>query len=338
MAHRGFDEHMSALDALKGQPVDDAAIEFIRKSLASRSNILVSKAARLAEDNNLAALVPDVIASFIRFFADAEKTDPQCWAKNALGRALSKLECRDTDVFLRGLRHHQMEPVWGGRSDTAGTLRANCALALVACESIPNEDLLLLLIDLLVDPDKRVRSEVVRAIAQIGSLALPVLRLRALIPGEDPEVLSALFCALLNLDRADGISFVSRFLASADDSAAEAAFALAETHSQPALDALLDLHRNQASGPADKRGDPRFDPWFAGILLSSIALTRLPQAIDYLIALIEHEDREAPLAIESLAKLASNPELRARLVNAVEEVGSPRLTRTLHEHLVQNAP
>jgi hypothetical protein len=329
VAHRAFDEQMEALEALSGRSLDAGAIAFVQKSLSNRSNLLVAKAARLAEDNNLAALIPDLIVSFDRFFINPEKADPQCWAKNALSHALHKLECRDAGVFLRGLHHHQMEPVWGGRSDSAGTLRANCAHALVACESIANHDLLLLLIDLLVDSDKSVRSEAVSAIAQIGDLALPVLRLRALIPGEDAEVLSACFRALLELDRASGISFVSRFLAAADDPAAEAAFALAETHSQQALDALLDLHRNPVRGPAD--------PWFAGILISAIALTRLPQAVDYLIALIEREDREAPLAIESLAKLSSNPELRARLINTVEEVGSPRLTRTLQENLSQNA-
>jgi HEAT repeat protein len=328
VAHRAFDEQMEALEALSGRPLDPDGIALVKKSLANRSNFLAAKAARLAEDNHLAILVPDLIAAFLRFFVNGEKTDPQCWAKNALSRALQNLECRDKDIFLHGLYYRQMEPTWGGRSDSAGTLRANCAHALVACEGIANDELLLLLIDLLADPDKSVRSEAIRALAQIGDLAVPVLRLRALIPGEDPEVLSVCFRALLDLDRTAGIPFVSRFLESADDSAAEAAFALAETHSQHALDALLDLHRNPVRRP---------DPWFAGVLLSAVSLTRLPPAIDYLIALIEREDREAPLAIEALAKLVSNPELKVRLVNAVEETGSQRLAKTLREHLPETA-
>src|ERR1700676_4271806 len=144
LSHRGFDEQMSALDALKGQPLDAAALELIRKSMASRSNFLVAKAARLAEDNQLADFAPGLIEAFERFFVNAEKTDPQCWAKNALTRALSKLGCRDKDVFLRGLHHHQMEPVWGGRSDSGGTLRANCAHALMGCEGLIAHDVLLL--------------------------------------------------------------------------------------------------------------------------------------------------------------------------------------------------
>ncbi|HWG22314.1 MAG TPA: hypothetical protein VG225_17445 [Terracidiphilus sp.] len=329
MAHRSFDEQMEMLDALKGRPVDADAIALIRKSLASRSNLLVAKAARLTEENSLTDLVPDLLAAFDRFFVSAEKSDPQCWAKNALSRALGRLECRDKQVFLRGLHHHQLEPTWGGRSDSAGTLRANCAHSLVGCEGLANQDLLLLLIDLLVDADKSVRVEAIRAISQVGDLALPVLRLRALIPGEDSEVVAACFSALFALDREHSIAFVASFLQAGDDSAAEAAFALAETHAPQALDELLKTHRNPSPAVTE--------PWFAGVLLSAIALTRLPQAIDYLIAMIEREEREAAIAIEALAKLSPPAELRARITRAVEEVGSPRLVRVLQEQLASAA-
>jgi HEAT repeat protein len=222
-----------------------------------------------------------------------------------------------------------MEPVWGGRSDSAGTLRANCAHALVACEGIANQDLLLLLVDLLVDADKSVRAEAVRAIAQIGELAIPVLRLRTLIPGEDPEVLSTCFRTLLEIDTAASIPFVARVLEQADDTAAEAAFALAETHRPEALQAFTHLHRS--GGPAAS------DPWFTAILLTAVALTRLPAAVDYLIALIEQEDGQAPFAIEALAKASSVPGIRERLIRTVDDIGSPRLSKVLHDHLPANA-
>jgi hypothetical protein len=325
LSHRSFDEQMAALDALKGQPLDADALDLVRKSIASSSNFLVAKAARLAEDGQITDLVPVLVAAFERFFANAEKTDPQCWAKNALSRALSKLGCRDKDVFLRGLQHHQMEPVWGGRSDSAGTLRANCAHALMGCEGLIAHDVLLLLIDLLADADKAVRVEAVRAIAQLDDMAVPVLRLRALIPGEDPEVLSVCFSALLAISRAESLAFVARFLENGDDAAAEAAFALAETHGPEALAAFLKLRQQ----PTPASGEP----WFAGVLLSAIALTRLPQAMSYLLGLIESEDREAPAAIEALAKLSPGAELRDRMEQAVDETGSPRLRKILAENL-----
>ena len=325
MAHRGFDEQMAALDALRGQPLDAQGLELIKKSMASRSNFLAAKAARLAEDNQLADLVPEMVMAFDRFFVNAEKSDPQCWAKNALSRALSKLGCRDKDVFLRGLHHHQMEPVWGGRSDTAGTVRGNCAHALMGCEGLIAGDVLLLLVDLLADEDKSVRVEAVRAIGQLDEMAVPVLRLRALIAGEDPEVLSVCFNALLAIDRDASIPFVARALVRGDDGAGEAAFALAETHHPAALEALMAARRQ-----------PSNDPWFAGVLLSAIALTRLPQAISYLVALIESEDREAPEAIEALMKSSPSPELRARIAQAVEETGSTRLRKAWQENQVES--
>ena len=325
MSHRGFDEQMAALDALKGQPLDSAAVELIGKSIASRSNFLVAKAARLAEEGELGDLVPALIGAFEQFFVNGEKTDPQCWAKNALSRALSRLGCRDKEVFLRGLHHHQMEPVWGGRSDSAGTLRANCAHALMGCEGLIAHDVLLLLLDLMADLDKAVRVEAVRAIAQLDDMAVPVLRLRALIPGEDPEVLSVCFSALLAINRVASILFVTRFLERGDDAAAEAAFALAETHEPAALAALLKLRQHPTPATTE--------PWFAGVALSAIGLTRLPQALDFLIGLIESEDREAPAAIEALAKLSPGAELRTRMERAIEETGSARLKKVLEEHL-----
>ncbi len=329
LSHRGFDEQMAALDALKGQTLDPPAIGLIRKSIATRSNFLVAKAARLAEENQLAEFVPELIAAFERFFVNAEKADPQCWAKNALSRALSKLGCRDKDVFLRGLHHHQMEPVWGGRSDSAGALRANCAHALMGCEGLIAHDILLLLLDLMADADKAVRVEAVRAIAQLDDMAVPVLRLRALIPGEDPEVLSVCFSALLAINRDASIAFVARFLELGDDAAAEAAFALAETHEPAALAGLLNLRQHPTPATTE--------PWYAGVLLSAIALTRLPHAVTYLMALIESEDRDAPAAIEALAKLSPGAELRARITQAVEDTSSPRLKKVLAELLPVSA-
>ena len=329
MAHRGFDDQMAALDALKGQPLDADSLELIKKSIASRSNFLVAKAARLAEENELADLVPAIIAAFERYFVNAEKTDPQCWAKNALSRALSKLGCKDKDVFLRGLHHHQMEPVWGGRSDTAGTLRANCAHALMGCDGLIAQDVLLLLLDLLTDADKQVRVEAVRAIGQLDEMAVPVLRLRAMLSVKDPEeieVLSACFSVLLGIDRDASIPFVARSLVRGDDAAGEAAFALAETRHPAALEAMMAA-----------RLQPANDPWFAGVLLSAIALTRLPQAINYLIGIIESEDREAPEVIEALLKSSPGPELRARIEQVVEETGSTRLRKAWQENQTQSA-
>lgn len=324
MAHRGFEERVEALELLRNRAVDAEMLAVLKKALADRNNFVVAKAAQIAEENNAAELLPELAEAFERFFSNAVKADPQCWAKNALSRALAKLGCTDKDVFLRGLHFRQMEAVWGGRSDSAGTLRSTCAHALLSCDALPDQEVLLILTDLLADPEKQVRTEAVRAIERIGVIALPVLRLRALIPGEDPEVLGTCFHALLKMDSAASIAFVARFLEGGNEVSGEAAFALAETRSPEALKALVAGWGSAGSA----------DPWFAGVLVNAIAMTRLPAAAEYLLELIANEDREAPTAIEALSRLFPDAETRARLAKAVEGTGSPRLSAKLRENLV----
>jgi hypothetical protein len=323
---RGFDNELAELDALKAVLLsaagpDEAAVESLRKTLAHRNNFLVSKAAKLVADAELLALLPDVLAAFDRFFVDAAKTDPQCWAKNALSKALVKLGHRRKDEYLRGMRHHQMEPVWGGQSDTAGALRGTCTHALVDCPGISDADLLIALLEPLTDTDKTVRMEAARAIAQVGGVsAALLLRLRAQLGKDEPEVLGAVYSSLLSLEGAAAIPLVSRALEDGDDTSAEAAFALADLRSPEALAALLARLRAGA------------DAWFTPVLLSAVALTRLPEAMDFLIAAIARGAREAPEAIEAIGRIAPSAELRARVEQAVEQADSLRLRQALREH------
>jgi HEAT repeat protein len=327
LTSRGFDKELAELEALGGSVkagavLDAAAIEHLRKSLAHRNNFLVSKAAKLVADAEVFALLPDALAAFDRFFIDAAKTDPKCWAKNALAKTLVKLEHRQKDAYLRGLRHHQLEASWGPPVDSAAALRGTCAHALVDCPGISDADLLTILLEPLTDADKTVRMEAARAIGQVGGVsAALILRLRALLGNDEPEVLGAVYSALLSLEGAQAVPLVAGFLKEGSDLAAEAAFALAELRSPEALTALID----RLSAGADS--------WFTAVLLSGIALTRLPEAMDYLIAIVEQGDREAPQAIEAIGRTAPNAELRARVQRAVEQTASQRLVQALHQHL-----
>src|SRR5271165_1399386 len=108
-AKRSFEDQLAALDALR-QQAPEAATAPLRKALGHRNNYVVAKAADLIREFDLAELIPDMPPAFDRFFSDPVKTDPQCWAKNALSRALAALEHEDAAVFLRGMRHIQLEP------------------------------------------------------------------------------------------------------------------------------------------------------------------------------------------------------------------------------------
>lgn len=324
---RGFDRELAELESLaaslkSGKAIDEDVTKYLRKTLAHRNNFLVSKAARLVAETELFALLPDVLAAYDRFFLDAEKTDPQCWAKNALAKTLVKLEHRQKDAYLRGLRHHQMEGAWGWSTDTAGALRCACTHALVDCPGISDADLLTILLEPLTDTDKTVRIEAARAIGQVGGVsAALLLRLRALLGSDEPEVLGAVYSALLGVEGQQAVALVAAALKEGDDLAAEAAFALADLRSPEALAALVVRLRAGA------------DAWFGSVLLSAIALTRQPEAVNFLLALIERDAREAAAAIEAIGRIAPNPELRARVAQAVGQAGSPRLEQALRQHL-----
>lgn len=310
-----FEEQIAAIEMLREQPAE-ARIEPLRKALGNRNNFIVAKAADLVRDLRIDALTPELLTAFDRFFENPEKTDPQCWAKNSLSRALAAFEYQDSDLFLRGMRHHQMEPVWGGLSDTAGTLRATCALALVQCRSLSDADLLAYLVDLLADTDKAVRAEVVRAIEQVGSTsALLLLRLRAVLGHDEPEVMGACYSGILRLEGARAIPWVARFLESADDAAAEAALAIAGTHAPEGFAVLRD------------RLEQVPDPWFRSVLLSAIALTRQDAAVEFLIELVRKESLDAERAIEAILQSAASQEVCLRLEKVV--AGYPRLARIL---------
>src|ERR1700677_4868944 len=186
---QAFDKKIEELEAVRSAPSSASTADQLRKALRDRNNFLASKAAALAGEFGLRDLIPDLVTAFDRFMVNPAKSDPQCWAKNAIARALKALEHDDPSVFIRGCKHIQLEPVWGGRADAAATLRATCALALAAC-AIGRAEILRHLVDLLVDPETPVRVDASRAIAQLpGWDSAILLRLKTLTGDKEPEVI-----------------------------------------------------------------------------------------------------------------------------------------------------
>jgi hypothetical protein len=311
-----LEAQIAALDALRQRPTGEI-VSPLRAALQQRNNYLVAKAADQVAQRCIDQLLPDLLAAFDRFFEDAPKRDPQCWAKNSLSRALAALELQEPEPFLRGLRHVQLEGSWGGSSDTAGPLRGTCALALVQCRTIPEPELLRLLLDLLADREKSARADAVRAIAQIGSPAASlVLRLRALMAGEEAEILGACY----DIEGAKALPWINRFLAEEDDAAGEAALAMASAHTPEAFDLLK------------ARWQSARDPWFGSVLLSAIALTRQTAATDFLLDLAKSDSHHAEPAVEAVLRALPSDEIVARLKSLV--AGNSRLERIF----AQNAP
>jgi HEAT repeat protein len=323
---RKFEEQLAALDKLRHQP-PDLSVEPLRKALAHRNNFIVAKAADLVRELQLTQLTPEVLTAFDHFFEDPIKSDPQCWAKNAISRALAAFDHQDPDVFLRGMKHIQPEPSYGGPSDSAATLRATCALALVQCRRLSEPDLLVHLIELMGDEDKTVRVEAIRAIEQVNSTsAALLLRLRATLSphlnsklqDDEPEALGACYSGLLRIEGASAIPWVAQFLAAGDDSAAEAALAIAGTHSPQALETLRERFAKES------------DPWFCSVLLSAIALTRQDAATEFLLHQVRTESLQAEAAIEAILRSMPSAEITKRLEELVS--GNQRLARAFAIH------
>lgn len=329
---RTFEDQLAALDALRQLP-PEARIAPLRKALAHRNNFVAAKAADLIRQFELTQLIPDLLTAFDRFFSDPIKSDPQCWAKNAISRALAAFDHQDPDVFLRGMHHIQPEPSYGGPSDSAATLRATCALALVQCRRLLEPDLLAHLIELMDDKDKSVRVEAIRAIEQINSTsAAMLLRLRAILSPhlnsklqeDEPEALGACYSGILRIEGASAIPWVARFLDSSDDSAAEAALAIAGTHSAQAFEVLRNRLTHQS------------DPWFCSVLLSAIALTRQDAALEFLLEQVRSEYLHSEAAIEAILRSAPSDEITKRLEKLV--AGNHRLSRAFATHRPQSSP
>jgi hypothetical protein len=321
MAKKNFDQQLAALDALKNSPASPSTPEALRKALANPNNYIVAKASQIVAQLAFEYLVPDLLAALDRFFVHPAKSDPQCWAKNAIVQGLADLGHHDPAVFLRGLRHVQMEPVWGGQEDTAAALRSKCALALVECHDLSDLHVLSHLLELLVDADKTVRTEAARAVGRVNRReAALLLRLKVLTGDTEPEVLGACFTALLSIEVQEGIDFAGRFLEGRGDAAGEAALALGLTHDPRAL-ALLRDRWNRGS-----------EPDLSAVLLTAMALTRLPEAVDFLVGLIEADAAAAAAAINALAAARMPEEVRLRVDRALQSSGNPRLRATFEEH------
>lgn len=326
-SHR-IEDQLEALKSLRTNGATSEVIPMLRNALNDRVNVVVAKAAQIAAEMDLKALVPDLAAAFERLFVQPQKTDPQCWGKNAISKALKDLSYDQSNLFLRGLRHVQMEPVWGGAADTAITLRATCCLALAPCRDLPREAILRALLDALTDdlseaPERSapVRIDAVRALEQMGGEeVILMLRLKAKVGDVAPAVTGQVFESLLQLEGTKGVDFVASFLGRySEEVKEEAALALGASRISRAVDVLKEAW--------PQRGGTR-----AGeTILRAISSSRTGAAIDFLLGVLRQgRPREAMEALRALALHATSEEIRLRVVEAAAERTEPAIQAELH--------
>lgn len=309
MPARKIELELEQLNALRSRPDDPATILALRKALGDRVNLLTAKAASIAAELNLTELVPDLAQAFERFFREPVRTDPQCWAKTAISKALKDLNYDESPLFLRGLRHVQMEPVYGGQADSAPQLRATCALALVQCRDSSRNEIMQHLIDALTESAASVRADAARALeAMDGPDAALLLRLKARIGDKEPAVTGQVLDSLLSLERERAIPFVVECLDSRDgDVREQAALSLGVSR----LPGTIDVLKNAYLKYRDTRPIEPF--------LRAISASRLEPGIEYLLDLIRNgPESDMRYAVRALELHKNSPEITQRVQEAIE--------------------
>lgn len=257
----------------------------LRQILQSSYAVAIAQAARLIGEIQQPDLEADLVAAFQRFLVNPTETDPNCHAKGAIADALYRMESHAESVFLQGIRHVQMEPVWGGRVDTAAKLRGTCALGLVRMHSAHG---MTELGDLLADPEIPARIAAAQAIAYSENPAgIPLLRLRVRV-GDEPSVSSECLAALLKLDPDASLSFAAGFLNDPNPQMQElTALVLGESRLPAAFEWLKTWWERTHTAELRQVG------------LLAIALLRHNAALQFLVTLVQEgkpEDAQAALA------------------------------------------
>lgn len=315
MARRhSLEEKLAKLRSLEADPFSAENKRELGKALRGANNALAAKAADIAAKYGLTDLIPDLIAAFERFMDKPERTDKGCLAKLAIVDALNKLDYGETDIFLQGIHHVQMEPVYGGRIDTAANLRGNCGLALAR---LAYADALFELTALVMDPELQARRAAAKALTYVAREECELLlRMKALAGDREPDVIGDCLSGLMELAPERSTGFVASFLDSADLFVAEgAAIALAESRMPEALEILRD------------RFEKSISPEFKQMLVLPIALTRLDDAFNFLLEVVSDAYRDtAAAAVEALKIYGANDQRRARIQQAVVSRDDPAVS------------
>ncbi len=215
---------------------------------------------------------------------------------------------RSTNSFFKACATSSSNPSGEAQPTPPALSPRTCALALVQCRGLNSVHLLTLLTELFADKELPVRVNAARAVEQVGSdAAMLMLRLRAELGSSEPELLGACYSGVLHLEGPSAIPWAAKFLPPGDDAAAEAAIAIAETRT-PESFAILKESFERAR-----------DPWFRTALLSAVALTRQEDAFNWLLTLIEREDRNSKDAHEALCR--SGPP--NAILDRLQQIGKP---------------
>ena len=303
---RSLEAKLSRLAELREAPETPELHKELAKHLTDKSAHVVARAAAVVDARKIEPLAEEVEAQFERFMVDPIKLDKGCIAKTAIATCLASLEQGSAEIFLKGLRHIQLEPSFGGPVDTAVEFRSQSAFGL---PSTGYPDTVLELTTALADEAYPVRQAAVRALSSFSRIEVePLLRLKALHGDPEPQVLSETLEALLVLSPERSLAFVERYLDASDDAVAEAAvLALGASRCEGAFELLtsrLDRSFTRSS--------------LTRTVLLAIGMLRREGAIAFLMNVVtDGPRRRAADALRALAIHRYDEALSQRVASAV---------------------
>lgn len=313
-----LEKELEALRPALADPESWASREILRSALHGSKSFVAAKAAGVIRDRLVGGLESELKAALDRFMKDPVKTDPGCNAKLAVLEALDYLECLDTTPFLTAIRHFQLEPSWGSRVDTACGLRARGALGL---SRQGHSDFMLLMADLLADPEAPVRQAAAEALAHRADPAgAGLLQLKIRVGDPEPTVILACLAGLLSLAPEWGLGKAKTHLEGGDEELREvAALALGQSRREDALELLLAARSNELL--ARRRA----------VLLRALGMHRSDRALAELLEIIaEGNLADAKIAVESLSFRSHEPGLTERVRDAAARNRKADLSDAIH--------
>lgn len=314
-----LEDQLNAISALRREPHGPEVVAKLRAGLTASHSLLVARAAKVAGEMAISELERELVAAFDRLMVDPFKLDKGCNGTRAIVEALLLLEVDAYSVFLRGIRHVQHEPAFGGTVDVAIELRANSASGLAGCYQA---EIVAELVTLLVDQADAVRVAAARAIAAAArNDSEAVLRLKALTGDAEPEVVAECLTGLMRLSPERSFAFVDGFLAGRDLMLRQAAIlAFGEARSARAAQRLIQLWPNEID-----RNTRR-------VLLLAIATSRQEVAFDFLVDLVAEGDLGSAMqALDALAAFPQDAALKERVGQAIDASRHQRDLRSRRE-------
>jgi hypothetical protein len=322
-----FKEALKKISELRSEGVAEKSVATLRKMMATQAGVVVAKAAEVAAEWNTSELAQDLHAAFYRLNENSIDTDAQCWGKTAIIKALYDLAWQDTKVFVDACKTVQLEPVYGGKIDTATSVRT---AAIQALAQLPTADTLTVvntLADLLADESPKVRAEAARASVYCQPLlVLPLLRLKIRLGDVEPRVLGVCFDTLLVispdsesvqlvLEYATPRAPLKRLAPSHDVVQAEAIASLASSSFAEAVNAVTKLYST-------------LDAQLRRVLLTALGGSSATEAFHFLCSIVKEKSvNEAKWGLEALKSKLYDPESKAVLETSLAQRKDDELLR-----------